>query len=252
MFAGVESVGYFAVAARIPDALQLLGDSYFRVYFPSITSMISSRRQHDVNLMMERSVRLISFTAGLAAVVAAAFGHEIMVVVFGQQYSTVVTVFVLMMLALHMSLTVNVLGYTLTAAGQPGRSLGVDVVRSAVSGALAVMLVPFLGVAGAALSLVLGSYVSYPVAVRLVRTSYAQAGIDGRLHVRQTLLVLGCALVLLVVTPAEPIIAGVLKLGVVSSFLVLTAVMGNISLNDLALTFVSAPRGARLSSEETG
>src|SRR5207248_7146082 len=115
--AGVNSVAYFAAASRIPDALQTLSDAYFRVYFPTMTTMLAERRQKAAELLLDRSLRLMSFGGALVAAIGVIFGHQIVPLLYTAKYASSAPVFALLMIALHMTVLVSVLGYTLTAAG---------------------------------------------------------------------------------------------------------------------------------------
>jgi O-antigen/teichoic acid export membrane protein len=75
----------------------------------------------------------------------------------------------LLLLAWHAATVLNVLGYTLTAVGRPGRSLLVDVVRAAVSCLGALPLVPALGAVGSGLAAAIAGGASLPVATAALR-----------------------------------------------------------------------------------
>src|SRR5581483_10927808 len=112
ILAGVDSVAYFAIANRIPDAIQSQSDSFFRVYFPSMAALLAGDKRAAAELLLERSLRLISFVSALAAVGATAFSREIVTVLFSARYDSSAPAFALLMIALHMTLLVNVIGYT--------------------------------------------------------------------------------------------------------------------------------------------
>jgi glycosyltransferase involved in cell wall biosynthesis len=95
------------------------------------------------------------------------------------------------MLALHMVLVVNLMGYTLTAAGHPRRSLAVDAVRTGllVLGSLA--LIPPLAFMGAAYARLVSSYAGGPVVARLLRGEVLE--FLGTVYMRHAGLLLACA-----------------------------------------------------------
>src|SRR5690606_32112545 len=100
-------------------------------------------------------------------------------------------VFGIMMIGLQMSFVVVTIGYTLTAAGFPARSLGVNVVKSALNVVGDLILIPILGFIGPALAGAIASYVANPIGVWLLRRS--DIAIEVRSYVKQTLILLVCA-----------------------------------------------------------
>jgi O-antigen/teichoic acid export membrane protein len=230
--AGSASVAYFAVAARIPEALQILCDAYFRVYFPTITSLLAAGRRQAADLVFERSLRLVSFGGALVALVAAAFSEEIITLLFSSKYASSAPAFALLMIALHMTVLVNVLGYTLTAAGRPGRSLRVDVVRTAVIVGGDLVLIPILGVVGAAYATVAASYASNPVAAWFVRQTEFTVAVAP--YVKQTLILLLCAVLAWWIHPAGP----AYEVAVLVLFVALSVWSSTITLDDLVLVAI--------------
>jgi O-antigen/teichoic acid export membrane protein len=236
-FAGPAGVAVFAVAARIPDALQMLCDSFFRVYFPTMTTLLAGGGRPAARTMLERSLRLVSFGGALAAVVGTVFSREIIVVLFSAKYADSAPVFALLMLALHMTVVLNVMGYTLTAAGRPGGSLGVDVVRTAVSAGGDLVLVPVLGVLGSAYATVMASYASTPVAAWLLRRSELAAAVAP--YAKQTLILLLCAVLAWRVEAAHP----VYKVAIIALFVGLSLLASTISRADALLLVGGRSRG---------
>jgi O-antigen/teichoic acid export membrane protein len=227
--AGPASVAYFAVAARIPEALQMLCDSYFRVYFPTMTSLLAAGRRHTADLVFERSLRLVSFGGALAAIVAIAFSEEIVTILFSAKYADSAPTFALLMIALHMTVLVNVLGYTLTAAGRPGRSLRVDIVRTVIIVGGDLVMIPILGTLGAAYATVLASYASNPVAAWFVRQTEFSVAVAP--YAKQTLILLVCAALVWWVHPAAP----AYKVSILALFVGLSVLSSTISREDAVL-----------------
>lgn len=160
--AGPVAVAFYAVAARIPDALQQLSDAYMRVYFPTVTSLLARGESARAERMLNQSLRLIALAGALAAVGAVVFSREIVTLIFSEKYAASSWSFALLMVGFHMTTIVNLMGYTLTAAGRPERSLCVDVVRTAVNVVGDLLLIPVLGVGGAAGAAVAASYAGNP------------------------------------------------------------------------------------------
>jgi O-antigen/teichoic acid export membrane protein len=168
-FGGPSALALFAVASRIPDALQQVGESYMAVYFPKMTALLANGRHAQASKMLETSLRMISFGAAVLAFGCVLFSNEITELVFSSRYAASAPAFAVMMIGLHMVLVVNLMGYTLTAAGHPRRSLIVDVIRTSVVLGASLAVVPALGFLGAAYARLLSSYSGAPAVVWLLR-----------------------------------------------------------------------------------
>ncbi len=233
VLAGVDSVAFYAVATRIPDAIRTLSDSYSRVYFPTMTTLLATGQRESAEWTLARSLCLVSFVGALAALCATVFREEIMSIVFSSRYASSAPAFALLMLALHASMLLNIMGYTLTAAGRPGRSLVVDMVRTVVGIVGNLVLIPIVGFVGAACAVLTGSYVSGPVAAWLVRRSQLTLAVAP--HVKQSLILLLCAMLGWWVPPDGPAAALAYRVAIVILFIVLSLSLSTISRDDLAL-----------------
>ncbi|HEX5417056.1 MAG TPA: flippase [Chloroflexota bacterium] len=238
--AGVDSVAFFAAASRIPDALSTLKDSYFRVYFPSMTTLLAQKRHQTAQVLFDRSMRLISFGGALAAVTGTVFSRQIIEVIYSAKYESAAPAFAVLMVSLQMTIQVSVLGYTLTAAGHPGKSLAVTLVRTVASALGDLLLIPPLGFLGSAWAAVGGSYASLPSGVWLLRSSATRAEVAPCL--KQTALLIVFAAVGWWIQPEGIVESGVLKVAIVAAFVVTSVRLATITSDDLSLVV-----GGRLS-----
>ncbi len=240
-FAGPAAVASFAVAARIPDAIQTLTESFQRVYFPTIVSLLASGRRDSAEMMFTRSLRLVSFACAFVAIGGFIFRDEIVSLVFSDKYSSSALVFGLLMLAFHMTVAVNVMGYTLVGSGFPARSLTVDITRTLISGIGDLLLITPLGVLGSAFAAILSSYAGMPVAVWQLRRSNMRGEISPA--VRQTALLLACSGLAWWQSPTSIF----MKAAVVLLYVLLSFAIAAISIADLSLVvpkrFLLWPRG---------
>lgn len=229
LIAGPASTAYYAVASRIPDALHRLAESFTAVYFPTVASLWSQRKLGAISEILNRSLRLISFVSALMALGAVVFGAEIVELLFSATYAPSSVAFALLMLAFHVTLLLNVLGYTLTAVGQPGRSLVENVARTGLNIAGDLVLIPVLGFLGPPAALLISVYTVSPFAVWLLRRS--NVPLEVAACVRQTLLLLLCALGYWWFTPSDLAVRG----GVVALFVALNLLLGTVARDDLTL-----------------
>jgi O-antigen/teichoic acid export membrane protein len=190
--AGPTSVGLYAAAARIPEALQNITDAYIRVYFPTVTNLLSKGQRQAACAMLDSSVRLVAFASALAALTAVVFQREITTLLFSDKYAAASPVFALLMLALNLTAVVNLMGYTLTAAGHPRDSLMVDVVRAAGNTIGDLALIPLLGVVGSAAAAVVAGGAGVPGALWSLRLRGLRATSIWP-AVRQVVVLWGCS-----------------------------------------------------------
>ena len=166
--AGPASVAIFDVAAKIPLALQRFSESFISVYFPTMSSLLSSKQYKKAGWMLDQSMKLSSFASGIGVLFAVLFSRDIIGLLFSEQYAGAALAFSIMMVAFHMMFIVNLLGYTLTSAGYPQLSLIENSVRATVSAVASLLLIPIFDFNGAAASRLLSNYASNPVAVWLL------------------------------------------------------------------------------------
>src|SRR5205085_1718752 len=86
-FGGPTAVALFAVASRIPEALQQVAESYMAVYYPKMTALLASGRQAQATRMFQMSLRLISFGAALLAMACVLLASEITEIIFSPRYA---------------------------------------------------------------------------------------------------------------------------------------------------------------------
>lgn len=232
--AGPASVAFYEVAARIPEALQRLYESYNTVYFPTVTALLSAGKRREAVWILNHSLRLISFAAALGALLVVLFGREITVILFSSKYADSSLAFAVLMIALHMTLIGTMMGYTLTSAGYPGRSLSQDFARTALNVVGDLVLIPLLGFVGPALATSAAAYTANPVALWLLRRSGVAVGVGP--YAKQTLLLLSFAAFFWWAQPAEL----VLRVVMLILFILLNVALSTISLDDLSLIL---PRG---------
>jgi O-antigen/teichoic acid export membrane protein len=234
VFTGPSGVAYLNVASRIPTAFFRLAQSYLTVYFPAVTEMLAEKRRARAHWILDQSLRLLSFILALGALIAVLFGQQFTVLLFSDKYEPSSSVFGLLMIELHMSVLLALMGYTLTAAGHPGRSLSQNVVRTALTLVANIFLIPSLGVIGSAYASLIGDYVTNPVCIQLLRRTDIQVAVAP--FVKQTILLWLSVVVFWWLRPT----AFVYTAGLIAVFLVLNLVLSTISVRDFAMVLPDA------------
>lgn len=227
LLAGPASVAYYAVASKIPSALQQLVQAYIAVYFPTIANLLSTGKKEEARQMLSQSLRLVSFVITVAVLIGVVWRHEIVTLLFSDKYAGIELAFALLMISFHMIFIQNVMGYTLTAAGHPRRSLAENTFRTALNIIGDILLIPVFGVMGAVSALLGAAYAANPLAVRLLRKSGMPVEVGP--YVKQNLLLLVCA-ALAVLNPAASL---VYKLVVMLFFVGANIALATVSRDDV-------------------
>lgn len=227
--AGPASVAYYAVAARIPDALQNLSESYTAVFFPTMSALLGAGKRQQAGWVLHQSLRLISFAAAVGTLTAVLFSQEIVTLLFSEKYAASSLAFALLMLALHMTLLDNLMGYTLTSAGFPGRALGENLTRTTLNVLGDLALIPVLSFLGPAWATLAAAYGANPVVVWLLRRSDIAVAVGP--YVKQTGLLLLCAGLFWWIQPA----GFPFKVSILVLFVTLNVALSTITRDDVSL-----------------
>lgn len=166
---GPLQVGYYEIARKIPDSLEMIYDSFRQVYYPFVSKFHEQGEKKKFSEMLNTSTRLITFIVILGALIIFAFGDEIVTLLFSYQYLASVPAFFFLMIALALTLLDYTLGYSLVAIDQADKPPIINVVRTAVSFIGYLLLVPRLDITGAALATALGSLFAVPLNVFFLR-----------------------------------------------------------------------------------
>ncbi len=228
-FLGPSAVALFDVASRIPNALQRLVQAYTAVFFPKMTELLAGQDKSEAQRLLNRSLRLISFVIAVSALVAVVFSKQIVTILFSEKYAGASWIFALLMIGLQMNSLVTLMGYSLTSAGRPGRSLTTNAIREAMIVISDLVLIPLIGLAGPAWGRLAAYYVANPISVWMLRRS--QIMVSTASYIKQTaLLWLGVA----ITWWAQPE-GFVARFGIVATFVALSIIWSTITRDDVEL-----------------
>lgn len=172
---GPTAIAFYEVARRIPDSLTGMYEAFRAVFFPFIAKFLGQGERQKASAMLNHSARLISFATMLGTLVALIFGNEIISLLFSAHYLASVPAFVLLMIWLNLAFTDSTLGYSLVAAGDSEKPAMINVLHAGVNVIGNLLLIPPLGITGAAISSVLGFVVTNPVYVFFLRRRQVDA-----------------------------------------------------------------------------
>jgi O-antigen/teichoic acid export membrane protein len=229
ILAGPASVALYSVATRIPTVLDRFSQAYISVFFPTMSALIGQNQREQAGYILERSLRLVSFSLGLLAISVVVFNQELIAFLFPDEYLTVGSALALLMVSFQMVFIINIQGYTLTAAGHPGRSLKESTVRTTLTILLDLALIPLLSFLGPVLAVLFSSYASNPLMVSLLRRSGIPLNVNS--YAKQIALLLAGVLLFAVFQPDH----FVYKLAIILAFILFSVLLSTISINDFSL-----------------
>ncbi len=167
---GASGVAYYEVARKFPDSLFQLFDVFNSVYFPISSRMYANERKENTERLINNSIRLLTFFAALAALIAVLFGRDIILLFFSSKYLVSYSAFVLLTIGLSLKYLDNLLGYSLIAIGEPAKPLIVNIVRAIVNLIGNLAFLPMLGFTAAAAVSVVSNMAAVPLdAIFLLR-----------------------------------------------------------------------------------
>jgi O-antigen/teichoic acid export membrane protein len=166
---GPAQIAYYEIARKIPEHIVMAYDAFRTVYYPFIARMYAQGEVAKATRMINQSIRWLSLLATLGALIALLFGTEIITLLFSDRYLPSTDAFVLLMLALHLLLLDYTMGYSLVAIGDSNKPAIINVVRAIVGLASNLILIPIMGIVGAALASILGFAVANPLNVFFLR-----------------------------------------------------------------------------------
>jgi len=231
--AGPASVALFDVANKIPSALHRFSESYISIFFPTMSSLLADKRYGQASWMLEQSLRLSSFVIGIGVLFSVLFSREIMGLLFSSEYAGTASAFSLLMVAFHMTFLVHLLGYTLTSAGYPEKSLVENSVRAVLSSIAGVLLIPIFNFLGAAVGQLIANYAANPVALWLMRQTEIKVNVAP--FVKQTAILLIFCIVGWFIGDMNIGLASSIssRLGMIVLFIVSSFMLSTVSQSDL-------------------
>lgn len=226
---GPSAVAFYEVAQRIPNAIIRFSQAYTAVYFPTLTSLLADGKRGQSRKLLEHSLSLMSFFMAVIALVSIVFNHEIVTILFSEKYAESGITFALLMIAIHMTVLVTLMGYTMVSVGFPSRSLISNAVREGLMFLTNLAIIPVAGFVGPAYSKVVAFYVANPLSVWLLRKSDFRFSVAP--YVKQTVFLWMSAAFFWLVKPENIF----LRLLIILAFFAINLLFSTISVDDLNL-----------------
>jgi len=164
-------VAYYGTATRIPDASRRMFESFRTVYFPNMAELFVARKKQEAEALLNNSLRIVSFLTIFITLVSVLFRERIVVFLFTAQYLDCAPVLAVLMVALSIGLVGNILGTSLVSAGYPKLPVVINIADTSVNVLANLMLIPVMGVMGAACAALLARAVTNPLNVWFLKKS---------------------------------------------------------------------------------
>jgi len=160
---GSANVAYFEIARKIPDSFISFFEAFRVVFFPTFSRLYAANEKFEAELLLKSALRLTTFSCLLIASVAFLFGKDIINVIFSSQYVGVAPAFVIMTISMNFILIGYLLGNSLVAVGESDKPAKINVVHAIISLGSNLLLIPPLGILGAAITRIIGPIVTNPL-----------------------------------------------------------------------------------------
>ncbi|MCA9883128.1 MAG: oligosaccharide flippase family protein [Anaerolineae bacterium] len=162
---GTEEVAFYEIARRIPDSLTEVFDAFIQVYFPYVSKLSAPEKRAEVSAVLNTSLRWITLIMAFGSAIALLFGTEIITTIFSTIYSASSLPFGLLMISAAVVMIDSILGYLLVAIGAPHLPPAINMVRTVVGFILYIILLPSMGMIGAAFVNILSILIVNPIYV---------------------------------------------------------------------------------------
>lgn len=185
-YLAVSSVTYYSVAFSVASKLYLIPWNVVPATFPALSTLQSQGDTNEISEIYVRSLKYIAIATLPLAVLLVVLSEDILVLWLGEPFG-VRSGWALRALAL--AIAAHCLGYpavaTANGLGQPIIPATVNVIQAVLSVSLYLILIPRLGVNGAALGWLVPQVLLIPTLIHLVNRRVV--GVSNRVVVRKAL-----------------------------------------------------------------
>jgi O-antigen/teichoic acid export membrane protein len=151
-FATSASVGVFNVALPLAKLLQVVLSSINRIFMPSVTSLYTAGKMDQLRSSYRMVARWTFYLTLPLYIVIVVNSEVLLTAVFGAEYSEGQTALIILATGFFVNTITGSFGETLIAAGKTHVNMWMAVVAIIINVALNVVLIPKIGVDGAAVA----------------------------------------------------------------------------------------------------
>jgi O-antigen/teichoic acid export membrane protein len=156
-----EAVGAYAVALSLSRVLTVAQGAVQQVLFPSI----AARDVPSVVDMVARAVRVTTVMNGVGAAGIALVGPSLLLLMYGHRFHAAVVPFLVLLLEAVVTSAARTLAQAFSGSGRPAAVTTLELAGVVASVTAMLILVPMIGIVGAALASLLGGVVRLLVAL---------------------------------------------------------------------------------------
>lgn len=160
---GTAGVAFYEVGRRIPDNLRMIYDAFRAVFFPFVSKLYAERNLDQLRDLIHTALRYVSFVTLCGALAAVLVGEPIFRALFSEQYVPAVPVFTIAMITLSLRLVGNILGVSVVAVGDTDKPAITSAIYMLTTLGGNLILIPLLGLVGAALTGLIGVMIVSPI-----------------------------------------------------------------------------------------
>ncbi len=224
-------IAYYEVASKIPESSGSMYDAFRRVYFPTMSELISKGRRGDAEKLLNNSLRLISLVSLFAALGVTVFQKDIIRMLFSEKYLESAPALSLLMVSLSISLVGNVLGTSLVAYGQSDKPVKINVADMGMSVVGNLLMIPIFGFMGAVYAAILSRCATNPLNVFFLKK--VRVGVRVSQYIKPFFAFTLCYSVFMLFKPVTIVV----RLILIIMFLILCVVLSVIKIDDITFLF---------------
>ncbi|MGB1285920.1 MAG: oligosaccharide flippase family protein, partial [Aggregatilineales bacterium] len=169
IFLGPTEVAYYEIARRIPDSLLDGYEAFIQVYYPYVSDLYTGGKKRALDNLMNTSNRWMMFVIFFGTLISFIFGEQIIVFIFSEQYMASAPLLALLMMALAFIILDSNLGYALVAIGDSDKPVIINTIRTIFSVGCYLLILPAMGMIGAALANTISLVVVLPLVIYYLR-----------------------------------------------------------------------------------
>ena len=151
--ASPSAVALYRFALQFARAPVQLADALYAAVFPTVARSLASGRSAELRALLRRTTLMLAALMLPVVAVTLLFGGDILALAGGERYRDAAAVFVICLIGVTPYVALFWLRPVLLSAGHPGVILRISAVATALQMLLIVVLVPRIGVEGAAIAL---------------------------------------------------------------------------------------------------
>ncbi len=162
-FLGPSQIAIYEVAQKIPESLNMLYESFMRVYFPTVSKFYAQGNREQVSHYLNHTNRLLTFLGLLVTLGVVILQKEIIVLLFSYRYIESAPILAMLMFGLVLIILDNNLGNTLVAIGDSSKPPIINFFRSILTLVSYTIFIPLTGALGATIAKALGTAAANPI-----------------------------------------------------------------------------------------